>query len=132
MEEGYINAVFNSICPLLDTDNGVFVHDQAVAELANEVVTECLGLTDRLQLGLMRDELMNQLMQISQGSDGQLISTLQDIRNGRETEIEFLNLEMARIAAAQHPTIDLPKTALLGRMTLAKSRQRLEKGSSST
>jgi 2-dehydropantoate 2-reductase len=65
---------------------------------------------------------MEQIQQISKGSDGQLISTLKDIRNGRETEIEFLNLEMARMAAAQHPRIDLPKTELLGKMTLAKSR----------
>ncbi len=65
---------------------------------------------------------MEQLLQISRSSDGQLISTLQDIRNGRETEIEFLNLEMARMAAAQHPRIDLPRTELLGKMTLAKAR----------
>ena len=108
-KKAIINAVFNSICPLLDADNGIFVHDQAVAELAKDVVTECL-------------ELVEQIMQISKSSDGQLISTLQDIRSGRETEIEFLNLRMARTAAAQHPRIDLPKTELLGRMTLAKSK----------
>lgn len=121
-KKAIINAVFNSICPLLDADNGIFVHDQAVAELAKDVVTECLALTDRLKLGLTRAELVEQIMQISKSSDGQLISTLQDIRSGRETEIEFLNLGMARTAAAQHPRIDLPKTELLGRMTLAKSK----------
>ena len=121
-KKAIINAVFNSICPLLDVDNGVFAREQAVAELAKEVVTECLALTDRLGLGLTSKELMEQIQQISKGSDGQLISTLQDIRNGRETEIEFLNLEMARTAAAQQPRIDLPRTELLGKMTLAKSR----------
>jgi 2-dehydropantoate 2-reductase len=39
-------------------------------------------------------------MRISTGSK-QLISTLQDIRNGRQTEIESLNLEIARLAASQ-------------------------------
>jgi len=121
-KKAIINAVFNSICPLLDVDNGVFAREQAVAELAKDVVTECLALTDRLGLGLVLNELMEQIQQISKGSDGQLISTLQDIRNGRETEIEFLNLEMARTAAAQQPRIGLPRTELLGKMTLAKSR----------
>ena len=126
-KKAIINAVFNSICPLLDIDNGVFVREQAVADLAQDVVAECIVLTDRLELGLTQEELMEQLMQISKGSDGQLISTLQDIRNGRETEIEFLNLEMARTAALQHPGIDLRKTELLGKMTLAKSKQRATK-----
>lgn len=35
---------------------------------------------------------------ISEGSTGVPVSTLQDIRSGRETEIAYLNLEMARIA----------------------------------
>jgi len=122
-KKAIINAVFNSICPLLEADNGVFVHDPVVADLANEVVTECLALTDRLALGLGQDELMEQILQISKSSAGQLISTLQDIKAGRETEIEFLNLEMARTAAAQQPKIDLPKTELLGRMIQAKSKQ---------
>jgi 2-dehydropantoate 2-reductase len=121
-KKAIINAVFNSICPLLEVDNGVFAREPAVAKLAREVVTECLALTDRLGLGLTSNELMEQIEQISKGSDGQLISTLQDIKNGRETEIEYLNLEMARTAAAQHPRIDLTKTELLGKMTLAKSR----------
>jgi 2-dehydropantoate 2-reductase len=122
-KKAIINAVFNSICPLLNVDNGVFVREQAVAELAMDLVTECIALTDRLGLGLTRDELMEQILQISKSSDGQLISTLQDIRNGRQTEIEFLNLAMARTAAAQQPRIDLSRTELLGRMTLAKSKQ---------
>ena len=84
---------------------------------------ECLALTDRLALGLGQEELMEQILQISKSSAGQLISTLQDIKAGRETEIEFLNLEMARTAAAQQPKIDLPKTELLGRMIQAKSKQ---------
>jgi 2-dehydropantoate 2-reductase len=122
-KKAIINAVFNSICPLLELDNGIFVRDPGVAELAKDVVTECIALTDRLELGLTPAELTEQIMHISRSSDGQLISTLQDIRNGRQTEIESMNLEMARIAAAQRPRIDLPRTELLGKMILARSNQ---------
>lgn len=122
-KKAIINSVFNSICPLLDIDNGIFARDETVANLAMEVVRECVTLTDRLNLGLGESELMAQIKLISQRSDGQLISTLQDIKIGRETEIEFLNLEIVRIAAALQPKLELPKTELLGKMIVAKSRQ---------
>ena len=128
-KKAIINAVFNSLCPLLDVDNGVFVRDQETANLAREVVRECVTLTDRLDLGLSEHELMEQLLLISKRSDGQLISTLQDIRVGRQTEIEFLNLEIARIAASMQPRLDLPRVELLGKMIVAKSLQQRKKES---
>jgi 2-dehydropantoate 2-reductase len=126
-KKAIINSVFNSICPLLEVDNGVFVRDEEIANLAGEVVRECVTLTDRLKMGLSESELMEQIMLISKGSDGQLISTLQDIRSGRQTEIAFLNLEMARVAASMQPKLHLPRIELLGKMILAKSLQQRRK-----
>jgi 2-dehydropantoate 2-reductase len=126
-KKAIINVVFNSICPLLDVDNGVFVRDEASANLAWEIVRECVTLTDRLDLGLSERELMEQVRLISKRSDGQLISTLQDIRVGRQTEIESLNLEIARVAAALQPSIELPKVELLGKMIVVKSLQQRKK-----
>ena len=120
-KKAIINTVFNSICPLLDVDNGVFVRDEATANLARELVRECVRLTDRLDLGLGERELIEQVLLISTRSDGQLISTLQDIRVGRQTEIESLNLEIARVAASMQPSIELPRVELLGNMIVAKS-----------
>jgi 2-dehydropantoate 2-reductase len=125
-KKAVINAAFNSICALLETDNGVFVRSEAARQLAGEIVAECVELTDRLGLGVTKEELMDQVLQVSSGSQGQLISTLQDIRNGRETEIEYLNIAIARVGAAQDPPIALTKTALLGRMTLCKAQQNAE------
>ena len=128
-KKAIVNSVFNSICPLLDIDNGVFVRDEETANLARQVVRECVTLTDRLNMGLSESELMEQIMRISKASDGQLISTLQDIRAGRQTEIAFLNLEIARVAASMQPKLYLPRTELLGKMILAKSlQQRREDG----
>jgi 2-dehydropantoate 2-reductase len=123
-KKAIINTVFNSICPLLDVDNGVFVRDEAAASLARQVVGECLAVTDRLQLELSEGELMEQLLLISRRSDGQLISTLQDIRRGRPTEIAFLNLEIARVAAALQPPVPVPAVEFLGNMIAVKSAQR--------
>jgi len=119
-KKAIINSVFNSICPLLDVDNNVFARDEATANLARQLVTECIALTDRLNIGLSESEVMQQIIRISTGSK-QLISTLQDIRNGRQTEIESLNLEIARQAASLQPPLYLPQTELLGKIILAKS-----------
>jgi len=119
-KKAIINSVFNSICPLLDVDNNVFVRDEPTANLARQLVGECITLTDRLNIGLSESEVMQQIMRISNGSK-QLISTLQDIRNGRQTEIESLNLEIARQAASLQPPLYLPQIELLGKMILAKS-----------
>lgn len=120
-KKAIVNAVFNSICPLLEVDNGIFARDEGTANAARELVEECVELTNRLDLGLTEAELMDQIVRISEASDGQLISTLQDIRSGRQTEIDFLNLELARIAASLEPPLRLPRTELLGRLILAKS-----------
>jgi 2-dehydropantoate 2-reductase len=116
-----VNCAFNSLCPLLDVDNGVFSRDSECLELARVVVTECVAVAERQGVILDEQSVMNQVLQISSGSN-HLISTLQDIRNGRPTEIDCLNLEVARIAASLEPNVLVPKTELLGKMISAKSR----------
>lgn len=84
-------------------------------------------VTDRLKLDLSEDELIDRIMLLSKGSDGQHISTLQDIKNGRPTEIESLNLEIARVAASMQPSLPLARIELLGKMILVKSLQHRRK-----
>lgn len=117
-----INAVFNSICPLLNVDNGIFIRDASVLELAREIVQECLLLAAAYDIHLNAEEILERILKISHGSQGILISTLQDLRAGRPTEIESLNLALSRRAAALTPSQDLPRTRLLGQLILAKSR----------
>ncbi len=121
-----INAVFNSICPLLETDNGIFVRDDKVARLAREIVEECIAVMQSSGVKLSAAEIMQQIFAISERSNGQLISTLQDINLGRETEIEYLNLEIARIGEAAVPQVKAQVTRVLGEMVKIKSRLRAE------
>ena len=116
-----VNAVFNSICPLLEVDNGVFARDAEAVAVARQIVAECVALAKDLGILLDEDEVMEKILAISAGSEGVMISTLQDIRAGRETEIENLNLELARIGAAGTPQHALPITGTLGRLVLLKS-----------
>jgi 2-dehydropantoate 2-reductase len=119
-----MNAVFNSLCPLLEVDNGIFRRDPNVAEVALDIVREIVEVTKRIGLDFNEKALMEQLMMISERSDGQLISTLQDLKNGSETEIAFLNLEIARIAEELTPRVAVSKTKFLGELILLKSKIR--------
>jgi 2-dehydropantoate 2-reductase len=117
-KKAIINSVFNSVCPLLDTDNGIFHRNREALQIAESLVTECLGVAEEQGVRLNRAEVMDSLLLISRSSDGQFISTLQDIRNHRPTEIATLNLAIAGMAATEQ---DIIQTLLLGKLTLLKS-----------
>lgn len=115
------NCVFNSICPLLETDNGIFHRQARVFDLARQVIAECVALAGEKGISLDIVAMETMVLTISKKSDGQIISTLQDIRNGRETEIATLNLEIARIARQLGKENMVATTKLLGELTQMKS-----------
>lgn len=117
-----LNAAFNTICPLLDVDNGIFYRDKEATALARAVILEAIEVTKRIGLEHKENELLEQLLTISERAEGQYISTLQDMIAGRETEIEYLNLEIARVAESLSPKVDVPKTKLLGELISIRSR----------
>lgn len=115
------NCVFNSICPLLETDNGIFHRNPAVLSLATRLIEECLSIARLKNIPLTLSEIIDSLLLISRQADGQLISTYQDIQNGRPTEIETLNLEIARQAKAMGQEACISRTQLLGELIQLKS-----------
>ena len=120
-EKVIINCVFNSICPLLEADNGIFYRNAEAAELANVIINECVGVADKYKMELNRKEIKEKLLLISKRSDGQLISTYEDIRNKRRTEIDSLNLEISRLADEAGIPGLVPNTRLLGELIQLKS-----------
>jgi 2-dehydropantoate 2-reductase len=108
------------LCHLLDADNGIFTRSEAAANLGRLIVRECVALARVHGAALTEAEVMEQLMNISRGSDGALISTLQGIRAGRPTEIEFLNLAIAKLASSLPPSCELVRTEFLGQLVLGK------------
>lgn len=114
------NCVFNSICPLLEVDNGVFRRNAAVLEVGKQVIRECLAVAREYGIGLTESEIVQNILSISEMSDGQKISTYQDILHKRETEIDSLNLEIARLAQ-RLGNVPVPTTSLLGELIKLKS-----------
>lgn len=116
-----INCAFNSICPLLEIDNGIFHRNTEAVKLAKIIIGECVTLADKYKINLDAKEIEERLMLISKRADGQLISTYEDIRNKRRTEIESLNLEIARLADEIGMSELVNSTRLLGEMIRIKS-----------
>lgn len=114
------NCVFNSICPLLETDNGIFQRNDSALQVAKAVIGECLAVAHEHGIELTNDEVLQNVLSISKMSDGQKISTYQDILNKRETEIETLNFAIKK-AADVTGKVTVPITALLGDLIKIKS-----------
>jgi 2-dehydropantoate 2-reductase len=115
------NCVFNSICPLLEVDNGIFHRNEEVMSMAKRVVAECALIANKKGIDLGVYELEDQVLKISRMSDGQFISTLQDINNKRETEIDTLNFEIFRMAQSMNLSSHVQETRLLGELVKWKS-----------
>ncbi len=116
------NCVFNSICPLLDADNGIFYRDENAQALAVSVVRECVNVAKYAGVILKSEDVIDTILKISRSSDGQLISTLQDIRNKRPTEIDSLNFAVVAIARELGHPQGAPFTNLLGELVRLKSK----------
>ena len=120
-KKAIVNCAFNSICPLLETDNGIFLRNKESLEIAKRVIIECIAIASEKGVFLTEEEVVENLLLISKLSDGRLISTYQDIINKRRTEIETLNFAFVNIAKKFNKEDKVVETKLLGELTKLKS-----------
>jgi 2-dehydropantoate 2-reductase len=125
-QKAIINCVFNSVCPLLEADNGLFHRNGQAWQLARRVIAECTAVALALGVPVREEEIGESLLRISRLSDGQLISTLLDIRHHRRTELDALNFEIVRIAESLGLGDRVRETRLLGELAAIKAGQGLE------
>jgi 2-dehydropantoate 2-reductase len=121
-QKAIANCVFNSICPLLNIDNGIFHRDERALAIAKVVISECVAIAQASNIALQEKDIAETVLMISKSSDGQLISTLQDINNGRETEIESLNFAIAKLAETLNKAELVQTTRILGQLIKVKSK----------
>ncbi|WP_256006705.1 ketopantoate reductase family protein [Pedobacter deserti] len=120
-KKAIVNCVFNSVCPLLEADNGLFHRSLQARDLARRIIKECCAVAN--STGIIADpfEIEAQMLQISRVSEGQEISTLQDIRHHRRTEMDSLNMEVVRIADSLSMIEQVKLTRAFGELILLKS-----------
>jgi len=115
------NSVFNSICPLLETDNGIFHRNEDALAIARRIIKEGISVAGSTGVPLQYEKVLDTILHISKTSDGQLISTYQDILNKRRTEIDTLNCAIGDIAITNNINHSAKETILLGELTKLKS-----------
>jgi 2-dehydropantoate 2-reductase len=114
------NVVFNSICPLLEQDNGIFFRQPAALACADSLIAECILVAKADGAELDHQQIRQQILAISQASSGLLISTLQDLQAKRQTEMEDINLAVARKAEFYGLQEQVRSTRALGELILLK------------
>jgi 2-dehydropantoate 2-reductase len=115
------NSVFNSVCSLIEVDNGIFHRNEKALTIAKRVIKECVAIAKLSGIILKEEDVVDNLLKISKSSDGQLISTLVDIKNKRKTEIDTFNFAIASIAEKYNQESLAVETNLLGELTKLKS-----------
>lgn len=120
-EKAIVNCAFNSICPLLEQDNGIFYRNEQATKMAQIVLQEGISIAQRKGIHLQLDTLLSKLLLISRKSSGQMISTYEDIKNKRRTEIDYLNVEIARLANENGSPEQARFTGFLGELIALKS-----------
>lgn len=124
-KKAIINCVFNSICPLLETDNGIFHRNSNALAIAQRIISDCVLLAEKAGIALQMEDVIETLLMISRSSDGQLISTYQDLINKRKTEIDSLNFALAKIGSRLWLDELVKETRLLGELISIKSEIRI-------
>lgn len=119
-QKAIVNVAFNSICPLLGVDNGIFIRDPAAVALAEKLIAECIQVARTEGVHLDPSDLRQQVLDISRKTDGLLISTLQDLNAGRATEMPFINLAVVHKAAQRGLESAVPATGFLGHLVQLK------------
>lgn len=127
-KKAIMNTVFNSVCPLLEADNGIFFREPSALHIARNLMKSCIYIAEKAGIRLSQTELESSLMNISAASEGQLISTLQDINNGRQTEIDTFNFEIYRIAEENGISTEAREILLLGKLIKLKEKINLKSG----
>lgn len=116
-----INTVFNSICPLLEIDNGVFHREGTAMHMARRIISACIPVAAADGVQLQAQDVEASLIRISIASGQQWISTLQDIRQGRHTEIDTLNFAVTNLADKHNLSDNVREVLLLGQLTRLKA-----------
>jgi len=64
-QKAIVNVVFNSICPLLGVDNGIFIREPTAVVLAETLIAECTQVARTEGVHLDLSDLRQQILDIS-------------------------------------------------------------------
>lgn len=86
-----INVGINALGTLINVRNGELVKGKHSAALQKELVAEGIEVAAEKGIALIHEDMAGQVAAICEKTSGNINSMLQDVRNKRKTEIDFIN-----------------------------------------
>jgi 2-dehydropantoate 2-reductase len=86
-----INAGINPIAAILNISNGGILSDKYASELQEKIIKEAVDAAAANSIKLDYTEILNTTRDVCDKTSSNICSMLQDLRNGRKTEIESIN-----------------------------------------
>jgi len=101
-----INAGINPIAAILGISNGEIITNRYASELQENIIREAVQSASANDITMDFTEVLKTTREVCENTSANICSMLQDIRNGRQTEIESINGKIIDYAA--NKGIDLP------------------------
>lgn len=101
-----INSAINPLTAIIGKENGALLEDPALIEKMKEIVSEGIAVAQAHKVTLPDYDIFEKTIEVATMTAGNRSSMLQDIENGRMTEIESINgmiEKMARLAYIEAP-----------------------------
>lgn len=113
----FINSCINPLTALLHIPNGRLLENSLTLNMMDALLKEAITVAEREGI-IIRPSFLQDIVQVCRNTYGNRSSMLQDIEAGRETEIQFINGTIVRMA--EQWGIAVPTHSLMVNLILAK------------
>jgi 2-dehydropantoate 2-reductase len=86
-----VNIGINALTAILQVKNGQLLNLEETRKIMIEAVKEAVEVANKLGMIFDLDETVNNVMEVARGTSENKSSMLQDVLNGRKTEIDAIN-----------------------------------------
>lgn len=91
VEKGMINAAINPIGALFSMTNGEIIKNKFTKKIQERVIDEITSLPGIIDLGISTAGIKDRIQRVCERTSSNRCSMLQDLENGRMTEIDYIN-----------------------------------------
>ena len=86
-----INAAINPLTALMGVPNGMVVQNRYLCDIVQNIIDEITRVADREGISIVFDDPFAKVEEVASATSRNISSMLQDIRNKRRTEIDYIN-----------------------------------------
>ncbi|MBU1349421.1 2-dehydropantoate 2-reductase, partial [Patescibacteria group bacterium] len=86
-----INVGINALTAILNVPNGQLLELDHAALMMERVVAEAVSVGEKLGIGFIHEDMLEAVRDVARRTASNISSMLQDVRNKRRTEVQFIN-----------------------------------------